>query len=77
MLVETAFREILVASLILADFAMILQTTTWNLHDFRVGEKETMSKQQLFAQPVLQFVVFRELLAENRSDKLSARTIRL
>ena len=34
-----------------ADLAMIVPLTTWNLLDFRVAEKKTLLKQDLFAQP--------------------------
>ena len=34
-----------------ADLAMMMPSTTWNLLDFRVAEKEKLLKQYLFAQP--------------------------
>ena len=58
---------------------MIMPLTTWNLLDFRVAEKEKLLQNNSCSlspddhdcdQLVLLFVVFRNLLAENRLDKL-------
>ena len=49
---EQYFAKIFVILLtIIADLAMIVPLTTWNLLDFRVAEKKTLLKQDLFAQP--------------------------
>ena len=49
--IGTIFREIFVVLLTtIADLAMIMPLTTWNLLDFRVAEKEKLLKQYMFAQ---------------------------
>ena len=63
----------------IADLALVtMPLATWNLLDFRVAEKEKLRNticslrpgDQDCGQLVLQFVVFRKLLGENRLDKL-------
>ena len=47
----TTFRELFAVLLTVADLALVMTWTTWNLLDFRVVEKEKLLKQFLFAQP--------------------------
>ena len=59
--------------LTIADLAMIMPLTTWNLLDFRVAEKEKLLNNICSRSPgdhdcgqlFLQFVVIRKLLDEN------------
>lgn len=45
MFVETVVREKIVVLSIVADFAVILPLTSWNLLDFRLVEKEKLLEQ--------------------------------